>query len=637
MKKLDRFVLKSFGIMFIGTFFICLFIFVMQFLWLYVDEMVGKGLGMDTLAKFFYYATLTLVPKSLPLALLLAALMTFGNFGERVELTAMKAAGIPLIRVMRPLIIFGVVVCGASFYFQNVTIPHSQLKLQTLLVSMKQKSPELEIPEGAFYDGIAGYNLYVKTKDPDTGMLYGVIIYNMTDGFDDAHILKADSGLLQATADNNYLMMTLYDGEQFENFKTDQVNKKNIPYRREVFKKKTMLIEFNEDFDMMEESMFSANAANKNMTQLVHDVDSLELEQDSVGRAYFSSLQESAYAKFQVSPADSARLQRERLTTCNMDSVYHAATREQQLRWRSGEKTKLENLGTETQLKSMTVYKADKNIRKHRIEWWNKIVLSLACLVFFFIGAPLGAIIRKGGLGVSVLVSVIIFIIYYILDTSGAKQAREGVMTIWFGRWLSTIVLAPLGIFFTVKSNNDSTVFNKDLYLQGLRWLIARPDKRHVFVKEVVIVDVDYPKALQTLSRLDALCHEWLQSPMAARLPSYKALFFADDNRDTLMETLQTTLDGMAEELGNSRDAWVLDRLSKYPVLTAANHRCPLPAGWPSQAAGYVFPIGALLWLRAAFFTHRRTDDVSRILTVNNEMRAAFADRHLLPSPTPTE
>ncbi|MBR5812887.1 MAG: LptF/LptG family permease, partial [Bacteroidaceae bacterium] len=201
IKRLDIFVLKSFGILFVGTFFICLFIFIMQLLWLYVDELVGKGIPMDVLMQFFYYAALTLVPKSLPLAVLLAALITFGNFGERVELTAMKAAGVSLLRIMSPLIVLCVALGMVSFYFQNVTVPHANLKLQTLLVSMKQKSPELEIPEGAFYDGIENYNLYVKRKDPDTGMLYGVVIYNMTNGFDNATILKADSGRLETTAD----------------------------------------------------------------------------------------------------------------------------------------------------------------------------------------------------------------------------------------------------------------------------------------------------------------------------------------------------------------------------------------------------------------------------------------------------
>lgn len=629
MKRLDWFLLKSFGIMFIGTFFICLFIFVMQFLWLYIDTLVGKGLGLDTLAKFFYYATLTLVPKSLPLAILLAALMTFGNFGERVELTAMKAAGIPLIRVMQPLIVFCFVLSCASFYFQNVTIPHAQLKLQTLLISMKQKSPELEIPEGAFYDGIEGYNLYVKTKDHDTGMLYGVIIYNMSDGFEDAHIIKADSGLLQATADKNYLKMTLYHGEQFENLKTDQINKKNIPYRREVFNKKTILIEFNDDFNLMDGSFLSANAANKNMAQLSHDVDSLELEQDSIGRVYFHSLQENALSAFKVTRKDSAAMKRAKVTTYNMDSVFNTATRDEQMRWRTSEKTKFSNMATETTLKSKTVYVADKNIRKHRIEWWNKIVLSLACLVFFFIGAPLGAIIRKGGLGVSVFVSVLIFIIYYILDTSGAKQAREGVMTVWFGRWLSTFVLAPLGIWLTYKSNNDSTVFNKDLYLNALRWMIAKPEKRHIFCKEVVIDDPDYVSCMTSIDQLTNVCQVWLDNH-SYRYLSYRSLFSFPIVSDTSLATIVERMDAMVNELGNSRDAVVLDHINHYPVFSSRDHLCPLPSVWLMRVVAIFFPIGIMLWLRASFFTHRRQANVRQIISINEELKKSFADRKLL-------
>lgn len=284
--------------MFVGTFFICLFIFIMQFLWLYVDDMVGKGLSIDVLAKFFYYASLTLVPKALPLAVLLAALITFGNFGERVELTAMKAAGVPLIRVMSPLIGFSLVLSLISFYFQNITIPHANLKLQTLLISMKQKSPELEIPEGAFYDGIENYNLYVKKKDNNTGMLYGVVIYNMTNGFENATILKADSGRLETTADKQHLKMILYHGEQFENLKDGQINSKNIPYRREQFGEKTMLIEFSNDFDLMDGSFLSNNAMNKNMVRLSRDIDSLSTAQDSIGRVYYNQLKTGSLASY---------------------------------------------------------------------------------------------------------------------------------------------------------------------------------------------------------------------------------------------------------------------------------------------------------------------------------------------------
>ena len=232
IKKLDIFILKSFCTLFMGTFFICLFIFMMQFLWKYVDEMVGKGLEMSVLAQFFFYSALTLVPASLPLAILLAALITFGNFGERFELLAMKAAGISLLKIMRPLIVFIIFICGVSFYFQNVIGPKAQTKLWTLLISMKQKSPELDIPEGVFYDEIDGYNLYVKHKNRKTGMLYDVLIYNFEKGFENAQIIKSDSGRLEMTADKQHLYLHLYNGEQFENLKSQNMNQKNVPRKR---------------------------------------------------------------------------------------------------------------------------------------------------------------------------------------------------------------------------------------------------------------------------------------------------------------------------------------------------------------------------------------------------------------------
>ena len=342
--------------MFVGTFFICLFIFIMQALWLYVDELVGKGIPMDVLARFFYYTALALVPKSLPLAVLLAALITFGNFGERVELTAMKAAGVPLIRVMSPLIVLCVGLGVVSFYFQNVTVPHANLQMQTLLISMKQKSPELEIPEGAFYDGIENYNLYVKKKDNSTGMLYGVVIYNLSNGFENATVLKADSGRLETTADKQHLKMILYHGEQFENLKDGQINSKNIPYRREQFGEKTMLIEFNNDFDVMDGSFLSGNAMNKNMIQLNHDIDSLTAVQDSIGRAYFQQLNKNTYASYNLTKSDTAKLaefvEEEQLTRINVDSLFHSATRDQRQKWLKNEESRINNLKNETALKT---------------------------------------------------------------------------------------------------------------------------------------------------------------------------------------------------------------------------------------------------------------------------------------------
>ena len=327
IKKLDIFVLKSFSLLFAGTFFICLFIFMMQFLWKYVDEMVGKGLEMTVLAQFFFYSALTLVPASLPLAILLAALITFGNFGERFELLAMKAAGISLIKIMRPLIIFIIFICGVSFYFQNVIGPKAETKLWTLLISMKQKSPELDIPEGVFYDEIDGYNLYVKKKDRKTGMLYNVLIYNFEKGFENAQIIKADSGRLEMTADKHHLYLHLYSGEQFENLKSQNMNQRNVPYRREAFREKHAIIEFDSNFDMADEGIMSGQSNSKDMQMLQASIDSMQVRNDSVGRAYYEEAINGTYkAASNLKKSDSLNIEKADLAAYDVDSLYSVYT-----------------------------------------------------------------------------------------------------------------------------------------------------------------------------------------------------------------------------------------------------------------------------------------------------------------------
>ena len=633
IKKLDIFVLKSFGIMFVGTFFICLFIFIMQFLWLYVDDLVGKGIPMDALMKFFYLTALTLVPKALPMAILLAALITFGNFGERVELTAMKAAGIPLIRVMSPLIGFSILLGCISFYFQNVTIPHANLQLQTLLISMKQKSPELEIPEGAFYDGIENYNLYVKKKDTNTGMLYGVVIYNMSNGFENATILKADSGRLETTADKQHLKFILYHGEQFENLKDGQINSKNIPYRREQFGEKTMLIEFSNDFDVMDGSFLSNNAMNKDMVRLSRDIDSLSAVQDSIGRAYFAQLRNNSYASYKLSKSDTTKLQqhieKEQTTRINIDSLFHSSTREQRKEWLKSEETRINNLKNETSLKTRTVFNADKNIRRHMTEWFAKITMSLSCLVFFLIGAPLGAIIRKGGLGMPVIASVFTFIVYYILDTSGTKLAREGEIPVWWGSWMSTAVLAPLGLFLTYQANKDSGVFNVDIYKNAFRWLLGLRSKRHLVMKEVIIDDPDYAAIREQLTELTAACKEYNRSQLRGFFPHYLRMFTAENNRDRALLKMNALLGNIVEQLGNSRSHEVLKALNTYPVLSVGAHAAPLPRKWMNMTVGILIPIGLLFYARACFFRHRLKGDLKQIVKTNKDIQNIIYERKL--------
>ena len=619
--------------MFVGTFFICLFIFIMQLLWLYVDELVGKGIPMDVLMKFFYYAALTLVPKSLPLAVLLAALITFGNFGERMELTAMKAAGVPLLRVMSPLVAFSIGLGMMSFYFQNVTVPYANLQLQTLLISMKQKSPELEIPEGAFYDGIENYNLYVKKKDNNTGMLYGVVIYNMGNGFENATILKADSGRLETTADKQHLKFVLYHGEQFENLKDGQINSRNIPYRREQFGEKTMLIEFSTDFDMMDGSFLSANAMNKNMPQLAHDVDSMSVEQDSIGRAYFAQLKSNSYASYQLTKGDTTKLrefvEKEQASRVDVDSLFHSSTREQRKKWLESEQRRIKNLGDELSLKAKTVYNADKKIRRHQIEWFYKITMSLSCLVFFLIGAPLGAIIRKGGLGMPIIVSVFTFIVYYILDTSGTKLAREGEIPVWWGTWMSTAVLAPVGVFLTYQANKDSGVFNPDLYKTVFRWLFGLRTKRNNVLKEVIIDDPDYGRITGELEALTASCKAYRSGHLKKLLPDYVGMFTARNGRDRELIALNGQLNSVVTQLANSRSQEIINKLNLYPVLSVGAHVAPFPRKWMNVTTGVLLPIGVLFYARSVFFRRRLKGDLKNIVKINKEIRYIINEREL--------
>ena len=283
IKKLDIFIAKQFGLLFVGTFFICQFVLMMQFLWRYVDELIGKGLSLEILAQFFWYMGLMLMPQAFPLAILLSSLITFGNLGESSELTAIKAAGISLMQTFRSLIVIVTLICGCSFYFQNVVAPDANKSFAQLLLSMKQKSPELEIPEGVFYDGIPNCNLYVQQKDLNTGKLYGIMIYRMNGGYEDAAIILADSGMLQSTAEKKHLLLTLYSGEWFENMRSqDLAGSANVPYRRETFSTKRIVLDFDGGFNLADVTGIASDARSKSLAKIRHDLDSIREFNDSV-------------------------------------------------------------------------------------------------------------------------------------------------------------------------------------------------------------------------------------------------------------------------------------------------------------------------------------------------------------------
>jgi len=607
--------------LFLGTFFICLFIFMMQFLWKYVDELVGKGLEMEVLVQFFFYSAVSLVPASLPLAVLLASLITFGNFGERYELLAMKAAGISLLKIMRPLIVFIAFVCGISFYFQNVIGPKAEVKLWTLLISMKQKSPELDIPEGVFYDAIDGYNLYVKKKNRETGVLYNVMIYNFSDGFENAHIIVADSGKLEMTADKKHLFLHLYHGEMFENLKAQSMSAENVPYRRETFREKHTIIEFNSDFSMVDASIMSNQSRSKDMKKLQASVDSMTAISDSVGRSYYREV--NNIGTYRLTPSltkqDTVKMQAENLRGYNVDSLFQSSTLMQKQRIISSASSTVGNLANDWNFKSFNIKQNDQDIRKHQTEWHNKITLSLACLIFFFIGAPLGGIIRKGGLGMPVIASVLIFIIYYIINNTGYKMARDGNWVVWMGMWTSTAVLAPLGAFLTYKSNNDSVVLNADAYVDWFKKVAGIRSVRHMFRKEVIIVDPDYERIVGDLEKLSADCQAYAQKKKLTKAPNYFTLWMVNKN-DHEIEQLNDRMEALVDELSNTRSIVLLNQLNNFPLIPVHAHVRPFDIYWLNILAGLFVPVGLFFYFRIWAFRIRLQKDIDKIIKTSEEI-----------------
>lgn len=627
IKKLDIFIIKSFLLLFIGTFFICLFIFMMQFLWKYVDELVGKGLEMSVLAQFFFYSALSLVPISLPLAVLLASLITFGNFGERFELLAMKAAGISLLKIMRPLIVLTCMICCVSFYFQNVIGPKAQAKLGTLLISMKQKSPEVDIPEGVFYDEISGYNLKVQRKDRKTGMLYDVMIYDFSNGFDNARIIVADSGRLEMTADKQHLYLRLYSGEMFENLKAQNMNSKNVPYRRETFREKHSIIEFDSGFNMADASIMSNQSSAKNMATLVTSIDSMTVLGDSLGRQYYKEASNGIYRTAGgLTKEDTVKMAEARIQDYNVDSLYEVATLMQKQKIMSTAASRAESTGSDWGFKSFTIKQNDYSIRRHQIEWHKKITISLSCLLFFFIGAPLGGIIRKGGLGMPVIVSVLTFIIYYIIDNTGYKMARDGKWIVWMGVWTSSAVLAPLGIFLTYKSNKDSVVLNADAYIAWFKRVAGIRSVRHLTKKEVIIHDPDYQRLPGELSALSAECKEYLEEHRLTKAPNYFKLWMRDDKDDAII-AINEKLEALVEEMSNTKITTLVGALNEYPIIPVHAHLRPFGNYWLNLAAGVVVPVGLFFYFRIWAFRIRLNKDLQQIIRNNEQVIYIINDK----------
>lgn len=629
VKKLDRFVLGNFLLIFSGSFFITLFVLMMQFTWRYVDEIVGKGITMDILGQFYWYMAITMVPMALPLAVLLASLISFGNMGERLELLAMKAAGVSLLRIMRPLAVLVIGLAAVSFYFQNRAALDAQKNLTSLLWSLRETSPALEIPEGVFYGKINNFSLYVERKDVATGKLYNVMIYKTDQGFDKAQIVVADSGRLEVTNDKEHLIFDIWNGEQFENLQVGgaqaALNTKGVPYDRETFQYKRFIIDFNSNFEKQDAEQWSGSAITKNLKQLSASIDSMNTALDSIGLANYKQGKQTAYYCPPLRPQHVAALkQMSKGAKLDFDTIMARMSADKRVQTIRAAAASAAAYASELEWKSLTTEEGDKSVRSHRIQWHQKFTMSIACIFFFFIGAPLGAIIRKGGLGMPTIIAVILFIFYYIINTSGMKMARDGAWNMIFGMWVSTVVLTPLGCFLTYKANNDSVVFNADVYAALFKRLLGLRSKRNITRKEVIIETPDYAALLEQIADLEQICKAYAAHKRLYAAPSYIRAFFKS-RPDHAAEDIQQRVEQLVEELSNSDRREILYRLNQLPLIYARAHTSPFENKRLNVLCGALLPVGFIMWLRIWRFRLRLHKDMKQITAVCSELSPLVA------------
>jgi len=466
-KKLTTLVLGSFIGPFIMTFFIALFVLLMQFLWKYIDDLVGKGLDWWTITKLLGYTSTTLVPLALPLAILLSSIMTFGNLAEHYEIVATKSAGISLQRLMRPLVVVAIIISLGAFYFSNNILPYSNLKMGSLLYDVRQQKPALFIKEGVFYNGIDGYSIKIGKKADDGKSIKNIMIYDHTHNMGNKKVVIADSGTMVMTNDKRYLILPLINGHSYEEQQNRKKNYDTNPLLRTQFQSETIRFDLSSfQLNRTNEDLFKDNYQMMNVKQLNAMIDTFQLQAAQRKtrfardiKPYYQFLKDSTLF-IHVSNA----IAKPFLT----DSI------------------KLNNTKFETALSQCRVIKsyiesADDDLEsrnrayvKYQIEWHRKFTLSIACLLLFLIGAPLGAIIRKGGLGLPIVISIAFFLCYHIISITGEKMAKEGIISVERGMWQSSLVLLPIGIFMVYKATHDSALFDMDSYKSFFKKLFRK-------------------------------------------------------------------------------------------------------------------------------------------------------------------
>lgn len=475
MRKIYKLVLKAFSGPLVITFFISLFVLLMQFLWKYIDDLVGKGLEWYVISELLFYASATFVPMALPLAILLSSLMTFGNLGEKYELVAMKAAGISLRKIMAPLAVLTLFISIGAFFFSNNVMPIANLKFRSILYDVREHKMAFNIKEGVYYNDLDGYVLRVREKDEDGHTIRGVIIYDHTKDEGNTNVTIADSGYMSMSADNSMMILELYDGQNYLD-DVSRRNKNKRPFRRTQFKKQTITFDMSGfDLSRTNEDLFKNNYHMLDLSQLQYAEDSLTKQVKKSGEHFEERFEKKNWYFYSKLPTYGDTLNSQltvnenrledtafiKIDTVNYNFLAGVDPDMQDalidMALTSARKNKNEVVFRQKHIK-----RKEATIRKHQVEWHRKFTLSIACLLLFFIGAPLGAIIRKGGLGLPLVVSIVFFVIYHIISITGEKYAKAAILPVWEGMWLASIILLPLGLFLVLKATTDSPLFDAD-------------------------------------------------------------------------------------------------------------------------------------------------------------------------------
>ena len=628
IKRLYGYILTTFIPVFLMTFAICLFLVLMQFLWKYVEDFVGKGLGLDVIGEMFLYAALNLIPLALPLSILLASLMVFGSLGESLELLAIKSAGSPLLKIMKPLIFFILFISVGAFFFQNNALPVIQTKFYTLLISIRQASPELDIPEGVFYKEIDGYNIYVEEKNQDTGMLYDVLIYDLASGFNNMAVIICDSAEMNMTDDKTMLIFTMYNGQQFQNYNKGnnvRYDQDFVPYSRESFDSKTMMVSYDANFERMDEGVIEGSSTSsyvsKNLSQLGVSIDSMRTIMDSVNLVDRRMMKNYSFMSFRNSyPAE----KRDSIVGLSSfadvavpspDTLLYSKEPQQQSSILENAYMKADNNSNEFMFRSLNKTTTQKTINRHWVEWHRKFTIPFTCLIFFFIGAPLGSIVRKGGLGTPIVISVFLFIIYYILENIGYKMTRDGVWEHWFGMWFSSLILLPIGVFLTYKAMNDSVIMNTDTYISFFKRLFFISDNRKYPIKSVIIETPKYNYITESLNELS----EDIDSFKVKYIPlSYKQ-YWTDYDYIHELKKIRGKLDAILNQLSNSKKHAELSKAEEFPVLL--NQLRPIKANTRlAIVCMYLFPIGIVLRLFSVPVEMKTNKDLKKTQVLIGEL-----------------